>query len=148
MFCNHITNYRKRPSSLPGVFAQSEKPGVLIIVEPVFLGKYIFGRLFVDYIESLIKHTALHILENNAYVNNLFYSFSLRHFLCIFIKGGNNSGANCIYTHRTCTYTNAQLHALPCELVVSSLCTQTASRAQPREIAASPSAMEQYILYY
>ena len=44
VFSNLITNYRKRSllSSLPGVFAESIKPGMKINVEPVFWGNCYF----------------------------------------------------------------------------------------------------------
>ena len=47
--------------ALLGVFAQSIKAGVPIIVEPVFCFLFEKFKNLVDSIESLIKHTALHM---------------------------------------------------------------------------------------
>ena len=73
-----MRNDRKRDSRLsssPGVFAQSIKP---ITVKPILWGNVVFqkGKPLVDSIESFIKHTTLHVLENKAdyFVSLLYFS--------------------------------------------------------------------------
>ena len=72
------------------MFAQRIKPEVPIIVEPVFWENVLEKcKTLVDSIKALIKHTASRVLEYKAFF------VCLQHFLCIFVKGANNSGAHC-----------------------------------------------------